>query len=48
LASGASFQGILELYPYLEEDIKAAFSYAIWWTEEFELPLKGDVRDERV
>ena len=29
VASGASFQEILKLYPYLEEeDIKAALSYA--------------------
>jgi uncharacterized protein (DUF433 family) len=40
LASGASFQEILELYPYLEEDIKAALSYATWRAEEFELTLQ--------
>jgi uncharacterized protein (DUF433 family) len=39
LASGASFQEILELYPYLEEDIKSALSYATWRTEEFDLVL---------
>ncbi len=49
LASGASFQEILALYPYLEEeDIKAALSYATWRAEEFELTLKGGVRDELV
>lgn len=40
LASGASFQEILELYPYLEEDIKAALSYATWRTEEFDMTLR--------
>ena len=31
VASGASFQEILELYPYLDdEDIRAALSYASW------------------
>ena len=31
VASGASLQEILELYPYLkEDDIKAALSYAKW------------------
>jgi len=41
VASGASFQEILELYPYLEEDdIKAALSYATWRTEEFDLILQ--------
>jgi uncharacterized protein (DUF433 family) len=34
LASGASFEEILELYPYLEEeDIKAALSYAIFFKD---------------
>ncbi len=41
LASGTSFEEILNLYPYLEEeDIKAALSYATWRTEEQELPLQ--------
>lgn len=40
LASGTSFQEILDLYPYLEEgDIKAALSYATWRTEEYDLVL---------
>ena len=39
VASGVSFQEILELYPYLEmEDIKAALSYATWRAEEFVSP----------
>ncbi len=41
LASGTSFEEILSLYPYLEEeDIKAALSYAAWRTEEQKLPLQ--------
>ena len=41
VASGVSFQEILQLYPYLEEeDIKAALSYATWRTEEYDLPLR--------
>lgn len=41
LASGASFQEILELYPYLEEeDIKAALAYATWRAEEYDLLLE--------
>lgn len=41
VATGASFQEILELYPYLEEeDIKAALSYATWRTEEYDLALQ--------
>lgn len=41
LASGTSFEEILKLYPYLEEeDIKAALSYATWRSEEQELPLR--------
>ncbi len=41
VASALSFQEILELYPYLEEeDIKAALSYASWRTEEFDLELQ--------
>ncbi len=40
LASETSFQEILDLYPYLEEDIKAALSYATWRTEEYDLTLQ--------
>ncbi len=41
VASGVSFQEILELYPYLEEeDIKAALAYATWRTEEYDLSLR--------
>ena len=41
VASGASFQEILELYPYLEEeDIRAALSYVSWRSEEYDLPLQ--------
>ncbi len=41
VASGVSFQEILELYPYLEEDdIKAALSYATWRTEEYDVELQ--------
>ena len=41
IASGASFQEILELYPYLEEeDIKAALAYATWRAEEYDLLLE--------
>ncbi len=40
VASGYSFQEILEAYPYLEEeDIRAALAYVAWRTEEIELPL---------
>lgn len=40
VASGYSFQEILEAYPYLEEeDIRAALAYAAWRAEEVELPL---------
>jgi uncharacterized protein (DUF433 family) len=41
VASGASFQEILDLYPYLEEeDIRAALAYASWRSEEYEIPLQ--------
>ncbi len=41
VASGISFQGIIKLYPYLEEDdIKAALSYATWRSEEYDLALQ--------
>lgn len=39
VASGYSFQEILEAYPYLEEeDIRAALAYAAWRAKEVELP----------
>jgi uncharacterized protein (DUF433 family) len=42
VASGASFDEILNLYPYLEEaDIKAALTYAAWRVEEHELLLQS-------
>jgi uncharacterized protein (DUF433 family) len=41
VASGYSFQEILEAYPYLEEeDIRQALAYAAWRAEEVELPLR--------
>jgi len=41
VASGATVPDILELYPYMEEaDIRAAFSYGSWRTEEHDLPLQ--------
>ncbi len=40
VASGAAFNEILKLYPYLEEaDIRAALAYASWRAEERELPV---------
>jgi uncharacterized protein (DUF433 family) len=40
LASGLSFEDVLEMYPYLvEEDLKEALAYAAWRSEEFEAPL---------
>lgn len=40
VASGATTDEILELYPYLEaEDIRAALAYGAWRAEERELPL---------
>lgn len=40
VASGHSFAGILESYPYLEEaDISEALAYAAWRVEEIEAPL---------
>lgn len=42
LASGASEQEILDLYPYIESaDIRAALSYATWRAEEREVPLQA-------
>lgn len=41
VASGHSFENILQFYPYLElEDIKQALAYAAWRSEEFEVPVK--------
>jgi uncharacterized protein (DUF433 family) len=41
VASGASFDEITKLYPYLDsEDIKAALTYATWRSEEHELSLQ--------
>lgn len=41
VASGVSFGEILSLYPYLvEEDIKAALTYATWRAEERDLYLQ--------
>ncbi len=41
VASGISFQEIINLYPYLEEeDIKSALSYATWRSEEYDLVLQ--------
>ncbi len=41
VASVASFQEILESYPYLEdEDIRVALAYASWRSEEYDLPLQ--------
>ena len=40
VASGADFQEILTLYPYLEEDdLRAALTYAAWRVEEREVDL---------
>ena len=40
VASGAGFQEILTLYPYLEDDdLRAALSYAAWRVEEREVDL---------
>jgi uncharacterized protein (DUF433 family) len=40
LASGASREEILRLYPYLEpEDIDAVLQYAAWRVEEIEVAL---------
>jgi uncharacterized protein (DUF433 family) len=39
LASGHTFDEILKLYPYLEEDLREALAYAAWRAEEVELPL---------
>ena len=40
VASGYSYERILQAYPYLElEDIQHALAYAAWRSEEIELPL---------
>jgi uncharacterized protein (DUF433 family) len=40
IASDHSYEEILSLYPYLEEeDIREALSYAAWRAMEIELPL---------
>jgi uncharacterized protein (DUF433 family) len=40
VASGADFQEILTLYPYLaDDDLRAALSYAAWRVEEREVDL---------
>jgi uncharacterized protein (DUF433 family) len=40
VASGYSFEDILKLYPYLEEDdIREALGYAAWRAEEIEAPV---------
>ena len=40
LAAGQTFDGILKLYPYLEEeDLREALAYAAWRAEEVEMPL---------
>ncbi|KAA6430422.1 DUF433 domain-containing protein [Dyadobacter flavalbus] len=40
VASGKSFEEILEYYPYLEmEDIRQALAYAAWRSEEIEVPF---------
>ena len=42
VASGVSFQEILGLHPYLEEqDIKAALTYAAWRSEDRSSPCAG-------
>ena len=42
LASGETFDRILELYPSLErEDIYAALAYATWRAQEYDLPLRA-------
>jgi uncharacterized protein (DUF433 family) len=40
LAAGHDIAGVLELYPYLEEqDVRDALAYAAWRAEEQSLPL---------
>jgi len=41
IASGYSYNEILDKYPYLElEDIQEALVYAAWRLEEIEVPLQ--------
>jgi uncharacterized protein (DUF433 family) len=40
VATGSSFEDILEYYPFLErEDIEQALSYAAWRSSEIEVPI---------
>lgn len=40
MASRHSFDDILKMYPYLEEeDLREALAYAAWRSEEMEVPL---------
>jgi uncharacterized protein (DUF433 family) len=40
IASGHSFEEILQAYPYLkEEDLRESLRYAAWRVEEIEVPL---------
>ncbi|MCE7069729.1 MULTISPECIES: DUF433 domain-containing protein [unclassified Dyadobacter] len=42
VASGSTFDNILQAYPYIEiEDIKQALSYAAWRSEEIEMPFQA-------
>ena len=42
VATGKSFDEILQAYPYLAlDDIKQALSYAAWRVEEIEIPLSA-------
>jgi len=42
IATGHSYEEILRLYPYLEnDDIREALSYAAWRVEEREVPVMG-------
>jgi len=42
LASGATMERVLELYPSMErEDIYATLAYASWRAEEYDVPLKA-------
>jgi len=42
IASGRSFDEVLEFYPYLEiEDISEALAYAAWRAEEIEIPFQA-------
>ena len=41
VATGASFDQIVKMYPYLEvEDVKAALTYAAWRSEEHDVLLQ--------